>query len=270
MEPMLDQMTWNNQQFMSYEQVIRAVGAAGLNYTDRYTVGPQELIGRFLVQPLASFKLLTKQTQVQQLVNLLDRIPMFAQIYGPQSVNGIKLLAHVMEFGFDIRNTGDFVKLPPDESSLLTAIQEQELWYHGKVPPVRSDDNHLRHALIHMEELKSERFEYLYKHDNGAAARARAHIAEHMQVLALTQEMQEKQIMDMQQVANSMQIQPPPMGGIGMDEAKLDVAGAGAPGQEPGSPNVRRNELERGDAGGAVGNAQKSEAMSAAPNAGAQ
>ncbi len=272
MEPMLDQMVWNNQQFMSYEQVVREVGAAGLNYTDRYTIGPEQLIGRFIVTPLASFKLLTKQTQVQQLVNLLDRVPMFAQIYGPQSVNGIKLLAHVMEFGFDIRNTGDFVKLPPDESSLLTALQEQELWYHGKVPPVRTDDNHLRHTVVHLEELKGERFDYLYKNDNGTAARARAHIAEHMQVLTLTQEMQENLIMNMQQVANSMNIQPPTMGGIGMDAASINPAGAGGPGQAPTSPNVRRNEVERGDGqnGGPPGNEQRSAAMANAPNPGAQ
>jgi hypothetical protein len=269
MGPMLFQMTWNNQQFLSYEQVVREVGGAGLNYTDRYTVGPEQMIGRFIVQPLASFKLLTKQTQVQQLVNLLDRIPMFAQIYGPQAINGPKLLAHVMEFGFDIRNTGDFVKLPPDESNLLTAIQEQELWYHGNVPPVRTDDNHIRHAMAHIMEMRSERFGYLQSHDPGVTARARAHIAEHFNVITLTQEMQEKQIMDMQQVANAMQITPPPMGGIGMDQASIDVAGAGSPGQQPTSPKVRRNEIERGDAGG-PGGPQKSAAMSGAPNPGAQ
>ncbi len=268
MQPMLHQMTWNNQQFLSYEQIVREVGAAGLNYTDRYTIGPEQMIGRFLVQPLASFKLLTKQTQVQQLVNLLDRVPIMAQLYGPQAINGIKLLAHIMEVGFDIRNTGDFIKLPPDESSLLTAVQEQELWYHGNVPNVRTDDNHARHALAHLEELKGERFQYLYQNDNGTAARARAHIAEHLQILMLTQEQQEAQIMNMQQVANAMNIQPPEMGGIGVDKASVDVAGAAGPGQAPTSPKVRRNETERGD--GQNGKPQQSAAMANAPNPGAQ
>ncbi len=267
--PMLNQMTWNNQQFLSYEQVVREVGATGLNYTDRYTIGPEQLIGRFLVQPLASFKLLTKQTQVQQLVNLLDRIPVFAQIYGPQSINGPKLMAHVLEFGFDIRNAGDFVQQPPDESQLVTAVQEQELWYHGNVSPVRTDDNHVRHVHLHLQELQGERFDYLYKHDNGTAARARAHIAEHMQVIMLTQEQQEKQIMDMQQIATAMQITPPVMGGMSMDEASMNIPGAGTPTQQPTSPKVRSNEIERGEGGGAAGNMQ-SAAMSQAPNPGAQ
>jgi hypothetical protein len=269
-EPMLNQMTWNNQQFLSYEQVVREVGSAGLNYTDRYTIGPEQLIGRFIVQPLASFKLLTKQTQVQQLVNLLDRIPVFAQTYGPQSIKGPQLLAHVLEFGFDIRNAGDFVTRPPDESELLSAMQETEVWYHAKVPPVRADDNHLRHALVHLEELKSERFEALWQHDPGTAARARAHVAEHMQILAITQEQQEKQIMDMQQVATAMQIQPPQsIGGMGIDGAAVNIPGAGTPTQEPGSPKVRRNEIERGEGNSAATSESKSAAMQNAPNPGA-
>jgi hypothetical protein len=270
-EPMLDQMTWNNQQFLSYEQVIRETGSAGLNYTDRYTVGPEQLIGKFIVQPLASFKLLTKQTQVQQLVNLLDRIPIFAQTYGPNSIKGPALLAHVLEFGFDIRNAADFVQVPPDESDLLSGLQEQELWYHSKVPPVRADDNHLRHALMHLEELKGERFEKLFQHDPGTAARARAHVAEHMQILAITQEQQEKQIMDMQQVATSMQIQPPQsIGGHGVDGAAVSIPGAGTPTQQPGSPKVRKNELERGEGNSAATSEAKSAATQNAPNPGAQ
>lgn len=267
-EPMLHQMAWNNQQFLSYETVVRETGGLGLNYTDRYTIGPEQMLGRFIVFPLASFKLLTKQTQVQQLVNLLDRVPVLSQLYGPQSIQGLKLLAHVLEHGFDIRNAGEFVKLPPEESQLLTALQEQELWYHGNVPPVKSDDNHIRHVHLHLQELHGERFDYLYKHDNGTAARARAHIAEHMQIIALTQEMQEKQIMDMQQIANAFQIVPPVMGGVGMDAASMDVPGAGSPTQQPGSPKVRSNEVERGD--GKPGGEAKSGAMSQAPNPGAQ
>jgi hypothetical protein len=93
-------------------------------------------------------------------------------------------------------------------------------------------------------------------------------------VLTLTQEMQEKQIMEMQQVANAMNIQPPPMGGIGMDQASIQggspVAGAAGPGQAPDSPNVRRNEVERGEGQGGGANGAQSAAMSQAPNAGAQ
>ena len=267
--PMLNQMAWNNQQFLSYEQVVREVGGAGLNYTDRYTVGPEQLIGRFIVQPLASFKLLTKQTQVQQLVNLLDRIPMFAQVYGPQSIKGPQLLAHVLEHGFDIRNAGDFVQVPPDASQLLSAMQEQELWYHANVPPVKSDDNHLRHVLVHLEEIQGERFEKLFKHDPGTAARARAHTADHLQILQITQEQQEKQIMDMQQVATAMQITPPEdVGGHGIDGAAVSIPGAGTPTQQPTSPKVRRNEIERGDGNDAA--TVQSEAMQNAPNPGAQ
>jgi len=45
------------------------------------------------------------------------------------------------------------------------------------------------------------------------------------------------------------------------------IAGAGGPGQEPGSPNQRSNEFDRGEQQGAE---EQSTAMAGAPNLGAQ
>lgn len=266
-ESMLRQMTWNNQQFMSYDRVIRDVGAIGIRWMDRYTIRPEDLIGRFIVQSLASFRLLTKQTQVQQLVNLLDRIPVFAQIYGPTAIKGPKLMAYVLEHGFDIRNADEFVSVPPEEGGLLTAIQEHELWYHGEVPPRRSDDNDLRHALNHLAELRSERFKLLTEHDPGTADLARAHAAQHMIAIALKQEQQEKIMMEMSQAATAMGIQAPPLNGRTLgEEGGMNVPGAAGPGQEPGSPKIRPNEIERGEG---QGKSEMSEATRRGPNPGA-
>lgn len=252
--PMFDQMAWNNQQFMSYPRVVREVGPVGFRYHDRYEIRPEDLVGRFLVQPLISHRLTVKQTMVQQLVNILDRAPIINQMYGPNAVKMPKLLAMILEIGFDIRNVDEFIQIPPEEAGLLTALEEHEMWYHGVVPPRKPDDNDMRHALAHMQEFGSERFAELEKRSPGTAARARAHAAEHMRKIALLQEIQEGMMMQVAQVAAMQGIS----GGA--------PNGAATPGQEPGSPKVRNNETERGE--GSDG--PKSEAMRSAPNAGAQ
>jgi hypothetical protein len=255
-KPMLHQMTWNNQQFQSYNKVVRELGSMGMQFHDRLEISPGDLIGRFVAQPLASHKLTTKQTQVQQLVNILDRAPIINQMYGPQAVKMPKLLAMILEQGFDIRNVDEFISLPPEESGLLTAMEEHELWYHGNVPPRRPDDNDMRHVANHMEEISTDRFKMLEQADPGTAAKARAHIAEHYRKIALLQEIQEGQMMQLAQVAEMQGMQ----GGGGSP-----VAGAAGPDQDPGSPKVRNNETERGE-----GREVQSAAMQAAPNAGAQ
>lgn len=252
-EPMLNQMTWNNQQFASYEKVVREAGAIGLRFHDRYSIRPEDLLGRFIVQPLVSHRLSAKTTMTQQLVNILDRAPIINQMYGPNAVKMPQLLAWILDFGFDLRNVEDFIGLPPDEGGLLTAIEEHELWYHGQVPNRRADDNDARHWLAHMQEFKTERFEAMEKADNGTAVRARAHAAEHARKIALMMEQQENALMQAAQMQSVM----------GGANGGSPVPGAAGPGQDPGSPQVRRNENERGEGGA------KSEAMAGAPNPGA-
>lgn len=250
--PMIEMMAWNNQQFMSYPRVVRDVGPVGFRFHDRYTIRPEDLIGRFMVQPLVSHRLTTKQTMVQQLVNILDRAPVINQMYGPNAVKMTKLLAMILDVGFDIRNVDEFITVPPEEAGLLTALEEHELWYHGVVPPRKPDDNDLRHAMAHMEEIKSERFADLEKRSPGTAAYARAHIAEHMRKIALLQEVQEGMMMQVAQVAA--------MQGIGGGAPN----GAATPDQDAESPKFRQNETSRG------GEEEQSESMSRAPNGGAQ
>jgi hypothetical protein len=254
--PMLEQMSWNNMQFCSYEKVVRDVGAMGIRFRDRWTIRPEDLIGQFIVQPLSGFRLMTKTTQVQQLLNMLDRGPIINQMYGPDAVKMPKLMAYVMEHGFDIRNADEFIGMPPEDTRLLTAIEEAELWYHGNVPPRRADDNDMRHILAHQEEMATERFAELTMRDPGTAAGARAHLADHMRKVALEQEQQEKAIMKMAQQASML-------GAGGGGEG--GVEGAAEPGQEADSPKVRKSENERQGKNSEV----KGEAMSNAPNEGA-
>ncbi len=255
--PMLDQMTWNNQQFCSVDKVVREIGPMGLKFMDRYTIRPEDLLGRFLVQPLASHRLTTKQTQVQQLVNILDRAPIINQMYGPTAVNMPKLLAMILEFGFDIRNVDDFISLPMETGGLMTALEEHESWYHGAVPRRRQDDNDMRHVQLHIQETGSDRFGLLAEKSPGTAARVQAHIMEHQHKLALLAERQEQDMMQMAQMQSMM----------GNGNGGGSPTGAGGPGQAPDSPNQRSNEFDRGEQQGAD---EKSAAMAGAPNGGAQ
>lgn len=263
-EPMLEQMAWNNQQFLSYPRVVREVGAFGLQYVDRYTIRPEDVIGRFLVSMLAGTRWTMKQQQVQQLINLLDRAPVVNQMYGPQAIKMIPLWATILEHGFDIRNVEDFVTLPPEEAGLLTALEEHQLWYHGRVEPVKKDDNHAVHALGHLEEFKSEQFAELERISPGTAARARAHAMEHMRWAAQLQEGQLRAMMEAYQQGTVQQL----LNGQGMGGG---IEGAATPMQQPGSPQIRRNETER--AAGVPetpGGEAQSAAMAGAPNLGAQ
>jgi hypothetical protein len=269
--PMLDMIVWNNMQFMSMPRVIRQIGPMGISYRDRFMVRPEDILGRFICQPLSGFRLLTKQTQVQQLVNLLDRAPVINQQYGPKAVNMPRLFGYILENGFDMRNVDEFIQRSPDETHLLTALEEHELWYHGNVPPRRADDNDLRHWLAHSEELKSERFQALEESDPPTAAMARAHIADHMRKLARLAELQEQMMMMMQQQATLQNLVGATVdAGGGMTEelgSDNGVApeGAATPDQQPTSPKIRRNENERQGPSADV----KSPAMAGAPNPGA-
>jgi len=260
---MLEQMTWNNMQFQNYEKVIRDVGPMGVRFRDRFTIRPEDLIGRFIVQPLSSFRLMTKRTQVQQLINLLDRGPIINQMYGPSAVKMPKLLAYIMEMAFDIRNVDEFIQLPPDEARLLTAMEEEELWYHGSVPPRRPDDNDMRHILSHEEQIGTERFAELEKSDPGTAAKSRAHIADHYRKLMLVQELQEKMLMEQAQQQSMLGLAGEGGGGAAQQPS------AAQPGQEPGSPKTRRTGGGQGDEGGGPFQEAKSSGMSGAPNEGA-
>lgn len=262
-EPMLDQMTWNNQQFMSYSRVVRELGAVGLQYQDRYQIRPQDIIGRFLVLPLASHKLTTKMTNTQQLLNVLDRIPIINQMYGPQAVNAPRLLAKILEHGFDLRDVDEIISMP-DASNLLTPSQEHELWYHGNVPPRKRDDNDMRHIIGHLEELATDRFKKLAEHSPGTAARAKAHLAEHYYKLEQRQMKQEDMLMQFAQIGAQMGLMNQGKNGAGGGQPS-PVGGAGGAGQGPDSPKVRNNETDRGEGGAA-----KSEGMRRAPNPGAQ
>lgn len=259
--PMLNQMAWNNQQFMSYNRVVRELGPLGLRFQDRYQIRPQDIIGRFLVLPLASHKLTTKMTNTQQLVNILDRAPIINQQYGPNAVKMPKLLAMILEHGFDVRNVDEIISLP-DEQNLLTPSQEHELWYHGNVPPRKSDDNDMRHILGHMEEMATDRFKMLVEKSPGTGSRAKAHIAEHYFRLEQRQMKQEDMLMQFAQVGAQMGLMQGGQGGGGQPSP---VGGAAGPGQAPTSPKVRNNETDRGE-----GSAAKSEGMRRAPNSGAQ
>jgi hypothetical protein len=258
--PMLDQMAWNNMQFQNYERVIRDVGPMGVRFRDRVTIRPEDLLGRFIVQPLSGFRLTTKRTQVQQLINLLDRGPIINQMYGPNAVKMPKLLAYIMETAFDIRNVDEFVQLPPEEARLLTAVEEEELWFHGVVPPRRPDDNDMRHIISHEETFGTDRFDELEKADPGTAAKARAHVADHYRKMLLAQEIQEKLLMEQAQLQSMLA-----MGG-----GDSPGASAAEPGQDPGSPKVRNEEGGHGEEeGGGEFKEAKSEGMRGAPNTGA-
>ena len=150
---------------------------------------------------------------------------------------------------------------PSPSTTMLSALQERELWYHGNVPPVRDGDNHWRHIIVHSEELKSERFQKLEAHSPETAGLVRAHIADHMTKVAFLQEQQEQGMMVMAQQQAMMNLNP-------------GAPGAPLPSEGAESPKFRQNEVERGegegesDGGDGEGTTPRADAGRNAPNMG--
>lgn len=262
LRPMLYQMTWNNQQFLSRQRVINVLGGFGLSYQDRYTIRPEQLGGKFLFQPMASLQLSTHRVQTQQLINLIDRAPAINQIAGPNTIKIKRLLGKVFRDGFGFRDAADFIGLDPKDAGVLTPTEEHEMWYHGEVPPVRDEDNHLRHYIQHAQEIETDAFRELSEREPYIADQARAHQANHaIELERMNIEMEQVLMLAAQQGA----IQEASAGGGG-GEGGTGFAGAG---QQPGSPGFRGTSGPESGMPKNENGATKSEAGMAAPNEGA-
>ena len=254
-EPMLEQMTWNNQQFIDKPKAIRLVGPSGLRFRDRFTITPEDLVGRFLVVTLAGPRLSTQRVMTQQLINLLDRAPAVNQMTGRQSIKVVNLIAKIMHDSFGFHDVGELLELPPEDKRLFSAIEEHELWLHLEVAPVRDEDNHLRHFTMHQEFFGSDTFRELELNHPAKAGEMRAHAADHGIRLAREVEQSERAIAMAEQI-RAVQGQGGESGGRGFAEGG---------GQEPGSPKHRRESgMPENES-----NAVKSEAGFNSPNQGA-
>lgn len=253
--PMLRQMAWNNQQFLSRPKVINQLGPQGLAWRDRFTVRPENITGKFMVTPVVSFRLSTQMVQTQQLINLLDRAPGINEVEGQQVVKVQPLLAKIFREGFGFRDVADFLAMDPQEAGLLSAIEEHETWWHGKVPPVRKEDDHVLHYEAHEDWLEGEDGQKLAQEDPATYADALAHQADHAKEIARMAEIQSRALMLSEQ-RRALRGQGGQDGGTGF----------ASPTQDPSSPK-HRTEKESGASTDEDG-AAKSEGSQGAPNPG--
>jgi len=266
-KPMLNQMCWNNQQFMTRERVLNVIGPLGLQYQDRYSIKPEQIFGRFIYVPMASVQLAQRNVQTQQLINLLDRAPAINQLTGQPTIKIPALLARIFRDGYGFHDVASFITVPPEEAGVLTPVEEHEMWYHGEVPPVKEQDNQLRHLIGHMEELKTDSFQQLEKKNPAVGDKARAHIANHiLEVMKLG--MTQEQVMMMASQMGSVQNAATGGGDEGGGGGGGGEGFAGA-GQQPGSPGFRGSSGPESAMPKNGNGAVKSEAGMNAPNAGA-
>jgi len=261
-KPMLNQMCWNNQQFMTRERVLNVIGPLGLRYQDRYEIKPEQITGRFIYVPMASVQLAQRNVQTQQLINLLDRAPAVNQLTGQETIKIPALLARIFRDGYGFHDVASFITVPPSEAGVLTPTEEHEMWYHGEVPPVKEMDNQLRHIIGHMKEIETEAFQQLEKKKPSIGNKARAHIANHMLEAEKLGLMQEQVLMAAAQMGA---VQNAATGGGGEDGG----AGFSGAGQKPGSPGFRGSSGPESGMPRNENGATKSEAGMNAPNAGA-
>lgn len=250
--PLADMWSASNQQFMTRAKAVRAIGPQGMKWQEEMLVTPEKITGRFDFFALPGHRLNNQMVQVQQLVNLLDRVPILNQMV-PNMVNVPALLARIMREGFGIKDIDEIIQLSPVDQSMFSALEEHALWKYGTIPAVHSGENLFDHGRIHEEHIASEEFLEWEKRHPGLGAKARAHVADTHMALARLAEAQGQQLMLADQ-QRALTEGPPQEGG----------RGAAGPGQDPGSPKVRREQ-----AGPAPKSDTKPEAMSNAPNEGA-
>jgi hypothetical protein len=256
--PMLHQMAINNQQFLTRARAIRVLGPEGLKFKDRYMVRPENIVGRFMYVPMASYRLSTQLVQNQQLINILDRGPQLNMANGTPLVKLGPLLGKILREGFGFRDVAEFLHLPPDQAGLRSVPEEIEMWYRGQVSPVKDDDNHMRHAKDQGAALETEAFTKLEKERPQVAAEARAHVAEHMRRVAEALEQAENA---MQQAAQRNMLLT--AGKEGGGEGGRGFAG---PNQDQESPNFRKDDESASPKND--DDAAKSEGSQGAPNPG--
>lgn len=261
-EPMLNQMCWNNQQFMTRERVLNVIGPYGLRFEDRYTIKPEQIGGRFIYVPMAGVQLANRTVQNQQLINLLDRAPQINAALGTPLIKLPALLAKIFREGFGFHDVASFITIPPEEAGVLTPLQEHEMWYHGEVPPVKELDNQLRHYIAHMAEFGTEAFQDLEKRQPATGNKARAHAAQHALELEKLGLLQENQLMQASQMGA---VQTAATGGGG----ESGGSGFAGPGQSGGSPGFRSSSGPESGMPKNGDGATKSEAGLQAPNQGA-
>lgn len=263
--PMLNQMCWNNQQFMTRERVLNVIGPYGLRFEDRYSIKPEQITGRFVYIPMASVQLSSRAVQTQQLINLLDRAPQINQLTGTETIKIAALLSKIFREGFGFHDVANFIQVPPSEAGVLTPTEEHELWYHGEVPPVKELDNQLRHYIAHMAELGTDAYQDFEKKHPEIADKARAHVAKHAVELEKMGMLQENQLMQATQMGA---VSAAAQGG-GSEPGAEGGSGFAGSGQQPGSPGFRSSSgPESGMPKSAAGEI-KSNAGMHAPNLGA-
>jgi hypothetical protein len=255
--PMLTQMASNNQQFMTRPRAIRVLGPEGLKYKDRYVIRPENIVGRFMYIPMASYRLSTANVQNQQLINILDRAPALNMQEGRPVVKISALLGKILREGFGFRDVAEFLFLPPEQAGLRSVPEEIEMWYRGQVPPVKDDDDHERHFRDQMAAIETPQFAEFGERFPGTAAEARAHVMDHGRRVAMQRELQESAMQEATQRNLLLE--------AGKNGGQAGGRGFNGPMQDQESPNFRKDEPgmpEDEDANA------KSEGSQTAPNPG--
>lgn len=258
--PMVNQYAWNNQQFLSKAKTVNVLGAHGLKFADRYMVKPETITGKFMAYAVASERLSTQLVQTQQLINLLDRAPVLNQQMGAEIVKIRPLLAKIFREGFGFRDAAEFISIDPRDSGVLSSTEEHEAWMHGVVPRVRDEDAHVDHYASHMQFLQTPAFKWLEENMPHVAQEVMSHIAKHFVKITGNIEMFGSKAATAADMGTITQLAE----GGGGGGAQAGGRGFNEPGQDPGSPNFRSEEMPADQEG-----MSKSEGTRSGPNPGA-
>jgi len=224
-----------NRQFVTKERKINVLGVDGLNAEDVRTVKPEDLVVEVRFEPIVGRALLQDATQVQGLVNSLDRMMMMnlqnLQQGRPPYFDTQKVMWMILSMGYGIKDKNVLTQFV-DPLDMPTPSEEHHLFRRGERPQVMKGENFMLHALEHMAYAETDDFAEWEEEDRVAFV---DHIRETLDMMG---RMAQAAMPQLDEMAKAL------LGTTGVEGTRPGVpasggAGPAQAGQSPGSPAFR-------------------------------
>lgn len=226
-----------NRQFMTRERKLNVLGMDGINAEDIRVITPTDLAIDIRFEAIVGRTLLQQATQIQGLVNMMDRMMMMNQVNAqggqPPAFDIQAVMWTILSEGFQIRDK-NILTAAVDPMDMPTPQEEQVMFARGDRPEVQKGENLAAHAQAHIAFLRSENYQSWDEQKQQAFV---DHIRETIDMLGRRAQQELPDIDEMLREALGKEPPQPTRPGFGQNSGGAGVA---QPTQNPNSPAMRR------------------------------
>jgi len=198
LKPMLRNFLALNHMYLEEKIRIRKLGDAGKRGRESFLeLDPQEIQAQFDFEILDVAEVALLGQQSREWISFLGALPEPVLV----KIKWDKTLRDILQsMGKD--SPEDYVLMEPDEEDMISAAEENELFYRSHTTDVLPQHNHVAHVAVHTEFTKSKDYSKMTPQQQ---SRVQQHIKKHYQFAA---RMFEAQTQQQQKIA--LGGQPPP------------------------------------------------------------